>query len=127
MFDWYLAPFLYMNHLKIHNSYITVYLKSAALIISEKDVDSDVLWTWSYPSITQTFRKIILRKCCLKTDKEEIIPFCFGQFNKQWFYIYTSEVKNSEALSKVGCHSSLFFMDNPHHHPGPSPPPNSSG
>lgn len=27
MFDWYLAPFLYMNHLKIHNSYITVYLK----------------------------------------------------------------------------------------------------
>ncbi|CAH3124244.1 unnamed protein product [Porites lobata] len=74
-------------------------LVAACLI--EKDVDSDVLWTWSYPSITQTFRKIILRKCCLKTDKEEIIPFCFGQFNKQWFYIYTSEVKNSEALSKV--------------------------
>ena len=27
MFDWYLAPFLSMNHLKIHNNYITVYLK----------------------------------------------------------------------------------------------------
>ena len=61
-----------------------------------------MLWTWSYPSITETFRQVILRKCCLKTDKEEIIPFCFGQFNKQWFYIYASEVKNSDALSKVG-------------------------
>nr|XP_058969737.1 DENN domain-containing protein 10-like [Pocillopora verrucosa] len=74
-------------------------LLAACLI--EKDVDSDVLWTWSYPTITETFRQVLLRKCCLKTDKEEVIPFCFGQFNKQWFYIYTSEVKNSDALSKV--------------------------
>ena len=44
-----------------------------------------------------------MRKCCLKTDKEEIVPFCFGQFDKQWFYIYTTEVKNSDALKKVGC------------------------
>lgn len=72
------------------------------MLITEKDVDSDVLWTWSYPSITETFRQVILRKCCLKTDKEEFIAFCFGQFNKQWFYIFTSEVKNSDALSKVG-------------------------
>lgn len=75
---------------------------SYAFLFAEKDVDCDVLWTWSYPSITETFRQVILRKCCLKTDKEEIIAFCFGQFNKQWFYIYTSEVKNSDALSKVG-------------------------
>jgi len=60
-----------------------------------------VLWTWSYPTISEAYRQVILRKCCLKTDKEEIIAFCFGQFNKQWFYIYTLEVKNSEALSKV--------------------------
>lgn len=73
-----------------------------ACFSTEKDVDSDVLWTWSYPTITATFRKVILRKCCLKTDKDEIIPFCFGQFDKQWFYICTSEVKNSDALSKVG-------------------------
>ncbi|KAK2572562.1 DENN domain-containing protein 10 [Acropora cervicornis] len=76
------------------------HLTAASLI--EKDVDSDVLWTWSYPSVTQTFRQLILRKCCLKTDKDEIVPFCFGQFDRQWFYIYTSEVKNSDALSKVG-------------------------
>ncbi|XP_067035594.1 DENN domain-containing protein 10-like [Acropora muricata] len=75
------------------------HLTAASLI--EKDVDSDVLWTWSYPSVTQTFRQLILRKCCLKTDKDEIVPFCFGQFDRQWFYIYTSEVKNSDALSKV--------------------------
>ena len=56
------------------------------------------------------YRQVILRKCCLKTDKEEIIAFCFGQFNKQWFYIYTSEVKNSDALSKVGSETITLFM-----------------
>ncbi|XP_068745894.1 DENN domain-containing protein 10-like [Montipora capricornis] len=73
-----------------------------AACLIEKDLDSDVLWTWSYPSITPTFRQLILRKCCLKTDKDEFVPFCFGQFDKQWFYIHTSEVKNPvDALSKV--------------------------
>ena len=84
---------------------------SRASPIAEKDVDAEVLWTWSYPTISEAYRQVILRKCCLKTDKEEIMAFCFGQFNKQWFYIYTSEVKNSDALNKVGSKTITFVAE----------------
>ena len=84
---------------------------SRASPIAEKDVDAEVLWTWSYPTISEAYRQVILRKCCLKTDKEEIIAFCFGQFNKQWFHIYTSEVKNSDALNKVGSDTITFVAE----------------
>ena len=39
------------------------------------------------------------------------MAFCFGQFNKQWFYIYTSEVKNSDALNKVGSKTITFVAE----------------
>jgi hypothetical protein len=69
---------------------------------TEKDVNQDVLWTWSFPSVSSSFRQVLLRKCCLKAEKgQEVIPFCYGQLARKWYYLFTSAVKNTAVLDKV--------------------------
>ncbi|XP_071792834.1 DENN domain-containing protein 10-like [Asterias amurensis] len=75
-------------------------LFAAGLI--EKDVNSDVLWVWSYPVINAKQRDLIQRKGCLNTTHNgSLVPFVYGQHNRQWFYISTQEVVDSSTLPKV--------------------------
>ncbi|XP_002738397.1 DENN domain-containing protein 10-like [Saccoglossus kowalevskii] len=67
----------------------------------EKDTNSDVLWTWSYPSISGEKRDLLMKKCCLKRDSNEVIQLVFGQHGRQWYYIYTTEVEDIPVLSRV--------------------------
>ncbi|XP_038070968.1 DENN domain-containing protein 10-like [Patiria miniata] len=69
--------------------------------LMEKDVNSDVLWVWSYPVVTAKQRELIQRKGCLSTNNSAIVPYVYGQHNRQWFYIRTEEVNDAPALAKV--------------------------
>ncbi|XP_048584913.1 DENN domain-containing protein 10 isoform X3 [Nematostella vectensis] len=68
----------------------------------EKDSNGDVLWTWCFPAVTPAFRQIVMRKCCLNSEKgQELVSFCYGQLQRKWYYLYTTDVKNSSVMPKV--------------------------
>jgi hypothetical protein len=77
-----------------------------AYLLIEKDVNSDVTWVWSYPTVDEDFREMLIRKCCLSSDKEAsdsapLLPFIFGHFGRTWYYLLTETVEDQEVLPKV--------------------------
>lgn len=77
-------------------------LKAIGLI--EKDTNSDVLWTWSYPCFTSEERSLLLPKCDLENDSlssEQPVWFRYCHHHKDWFYMYQTEVFDSDNLSRV--------------------------
>ncbi|XP_063233135.1 putative DENN domain-containing protein 10 B [Bacillus rossius redtenbacheri] len=66
--------------------------------IIERDTNGDVLWTWTYPSVTPVQRSLILRKCGLDSAPQ---PFVYGRFSKAWYYISCTEVFDSDNLPRV--------------------------
>ncbi|XP_034255662.1 DENN domain-containing protein 10-like [Thrips palmi] len=80
-------------------------LSSCSII--ERDINGDVLWAWTFPSISDQQRSISLRKCCL-TDGDGgngtgngTQRFIYGRLGKQWFYIGCTEVFDSDNLPWV--------------------------
>ncbi|XP_030627262.1 DENN domain-containing protein 10 [Chanos chanos] len=67
----------------------------------EKDVNADTLWVWCFPSVSAELREVLLRKCCLTQDSNELHTFVFGQFCRTWYYITTVEVQEPTVLNKV--------------------------
>lgn len=77
-------------------------LKAIGLI--EKDTNNDVLWTWSYPCFTSEERSLLLPKCDLENDSlssEQPVWFRYCHHHKDWFYMYQTEVFDSDNLSRV--------------------------
>ncbi|XP_069139960.1 DENN domain-containing protein 10-like [Argopecten irradians] len=72
--------------------------KSAGLI--ERDTNGDVLWTWSYPSVSAADRKFFMEKCQLQTGKIPV-PFLYSQWKGDWYYMYSEAVTDSSNLPKV--------------------------
>ena len=71
----------------------------------EKDKNGDVLWTWTYPSIEATLKEILMKKCPLNAnDQEMLIPSQFGQFGRKWYYFATTEVTENQKLPMVCIH-----------------------
>uniref|UniRef100_A0A1B6LK26 UDENN domain-containing protein n=1 Tax=Graphocephala atropunctata TaxID=36148 RepID=A0A1B6LK26_9HEMI len=65
--------------------------------IIEKDCNNDVLWAWTYPSIRDVQKKLILRKCSFDLAH----PFLYGRYKNEWFYISCTEVFESDSLPGV--------------------------
>ncbi|KAK8773572.1 hypothetical protein V5799_011892, partial [Amblyomma americanum] len=77
-------------------------LKAVGVI--EKDTNNDVLWTWSYPSFTSQYRSLLLAKCDLENDSmssERPVWFRYCHHHRDWFYMYQTEVFDSDNLSRV--------------------------
>nr|XP_054765818.1 DENN domain-containing protein 10-like [Lytechinus pictus] len=53
------------------------------------------------PPSPVTRRSLLMRKCCLSQDGAIIVPFVYGQYQREWFYIMTVPVENVSALKKV--------------------------
>ena len=73
--------------------------------ITEKDINHDVLWTWSFPAVDPSLQSLISKKCCIKSgenENETIIPFLYGQHNRIWYYLLTTSVNDGLSLPKVG-------------------------
>lgn len=74
------------------------------MILAEKDCHGDVLWTWTFPTISSNQRSLFLEKCCLRngnSSQQELLEFTYGQFQQKWYYIYTRDV-HSDVLRQVG-------------------------
>ncbi|XP_066295350.1 DENN domain-containing protein 10-like [Branchiostoma lanceolatum] len=82
-------------------------LVAAALI--ERDTSGDVLWTWSYPSVSPQQRDLLTRKSQLTADPANIPSFVYGQWQRQWYYIKSAQVQEGDPLPKV-THFSLVIV-----------------
>lgn len=71
-----------------------------SLLALERDINGDVLWTWSYPSISDEDREFYTRKSRLG-NPENMVPFLFSQRDRHWYYILSSGVEDSDHLPKV--------------------------
>ncbi|XP_046689010.1 putative DENN domain-containing protein 10 B [Homalodisca vitripennis] len=65
--------------------------------IIEKDCNNDILWAWTYPSIRDIQKTLILRKCSFDLAH----PFLYGRYRNEWFYISCTEVFESDCLRGV--------------------------
>lgn len=75
--------------------------------ISEKDHNGDVLWTWTYPSISEAQKTVVDRKCSLSSEHNPLQVFVCSRHKNVWFYIHCSEVFDSDKLPKV----KLLFIE----------------
>lgn len=84
-------------------------------VFLEKDINSDVIWVWSYPTIEDEVREVIMRKCCLSSNDREsadslaLIPFTFGHFGRTWYYVHSRATESEEVLQKV-THVALVLL-----------------
>ncbi|XP_049863152.1 putative DENN domain-containing protein 10 B isoform X1 [Schistocerca gregaria] len=70
--------------------------------IIERDSNGDVLWTWTYPSLTDAHQQqLMIRKCGLDGDHVSPQPFVFGRYGKNWYYINCTEVFESDNLPRL--------------------------
>ncbi|XP_005105764.1 DENN domain-containing protein 10 [Aplysia californica] len=75
-------------------------LNAAGII--EKDRNNDVLWTWSYPSVTSEQREFLIAKTGFGTENPLSINFVYSQWKQTWYYIYIVDVTSEDAaLSRV--------------------------
>lgn len=65
----------------------------------EKDVNNEVLWVWSYPGVDGGLRDLLMRKCTL--DQEGAVPYSYGHFHGNWYYLNNFSTDNSDQLPKV--------------------------
>nr|CAD7202538.1 unnamed protein product [Timema douglasi] len=68
---------------------------------TERDTNGDVLWTWTYPSVSTIQQSLVLRKCGLEGEHSSVQPFVYGQLGKTWYYINCTEVFDSDNLPRV--------------------------
>ncbi|XP_076622843.1 DENN domain-containing protein 10 [Colletes latitarsis] len=77
--------------------------------IIEKDSNGDVLWTWSYPIISELQKAVVMKKCNLESEHNSPQVFVFSRQKHDWFYIHCSEVFDSDKLPKVKLFALVLF------------------
>ncbi|TGZ53288.1 Protein FAM45B [Temnothorax longispinosus] len=77
--------------------------------VIEKDCNGDVLWTWSYPAVTESQKTVVTRKCNLKLEHTSPHVFVCARHGHDWFYIHCSEVFDSDKLPKVKQFALVLF------------------
>lgn len=76
----------------------------AIVVLTEKDKNGDVLWVWSYPSVTSEQREYVQLKAGLGVDQTSAANFVFCQWRQAWYYIMRSDCADgivASSLSKV--------------------------
>lgn len=82
------------------------FLQSDFFFSKEKDTNGDVLWAWSYPSITSEQRQFLQLKSGLSTEQQASpVNFVYCQWRQTWYYILRADITSGSEgspLSKVG-------------------------
>lgn len=60
-----------------------------------------MLWVWSYPTVGEGLRDLLMRKCTLDQEEGEGLAFSFGHFSDAWYYLSNFVVGESTKLPKV--------------------------
>lgn len=63
-------------------------------------MNGDVLWTWSFPSVSDTDREFFTQRSHLSTP-DTTVPFLYSQRDRSWYYILSSVVDDTDQLHKV--------------------------
>ncbi|XP_043470901.1 DENN domain-containing protein 10-like [Leptopilina heterotoma] len=82
-------------------------LISCALL--EKDCNGANLFTWGYPAVTESQKTIVTRKYNLQSEKSNGLSFVFSRHQNEWFYIYCSDILESNTLPKVKQVATVIF------------------
>lgn len=78
---------------------------------TEKDRNNDVLWTWSYPSVTPEQREFLIAKSGLSGENALSVNFLYSQWNQIWYYILIVDVTPEDAaLSQVMIYTAIFYL-----------------
>ncbi|XP_015174921.1 PREDICTED: protein FAM45B-like [Polistes dominula] len=77
--------------------------------IIEKDHNGDILWTWSYPTVSESQKTIVKRKCNLGLEHNSPQTFIWARHGQTWFYLHCSEVFDSDRLPKVKQFALVLF------------------
>ena len=85
----------------ISGSFFSSFFFHSHFVFTEKDTNNDILWTWSYPAVSEEQRSLFTRKSCLSASGDVFTPFLYSQHNKNWYYILTSTVQEMDNLPKV--------------------------
>ena len=67
--------------------------------LTEKDINNEVLWAWSYPAVDGGLRDLLMRKCTL--DQDGAGPYTYGHYSQHWYYLRNFQTDNPEQLPKV--------------------------
>ena len=67
----------------------------------EKDTNGDVLWVWSYPSVTNEQRDFLTEKIGLTKSQDAVTGFVYLHWQHTWYYILTTEAEGSPSTQKV--------------------------
>lgn len=84
-----------MDHLSVSD------LISVSII--EKDSNNDVLWTWTYPTISSKLQELIIGKCGFENGAihEHSLSFYYCHHEQYWFYLRLTDVQELARLPKV--------------------------
>lgn len=77
--------------------------------IIEKDHNGDILWTWSYPTVSESQKTVVKRKCNLGLEHNSPQTFICARHGQSWFYLHCSEVFDSDRLPKVKQFALVLF------------------
>ncbi|KAL2718918.1 DENN domain-containing protein 10-like [Vespula squamosa] len=79
------------------------------LLSCKKDHNGDILWTWSYPTVSESQKTIVKRKCNLGLEHNSPQTFICARHGQTWFYLHCSEVFDSDRLPKVKQFALVLF------------------
>ncbi|KAL1137705.1 hypothetical protein AAG570_009401, partial [Ranatra chinensis] len=63
--------------------------------VLERDCNDEILWTWTYPSVTDKQKAVILQKCTFSIPNS----FIFWHRYNNWFYITYTDANNEHLPS----------------------------
>ena len=68
----------------------------------EKDKFQNLIWSWSYPTVSSAVREAVLENSCLKSEEMDggTLDFIFNRCENVWFYMSTS-INNLQVLPDV--------------------------
>ena len=70
-------------------------------IFLEKDTNNEILWVWSYPTMDEPTRELLLRKCTLSQEEGKQLEYSFGHIGQKWYYLKNFQTGGTEKLPKV--------------------------
>ena len=72
-----------------------------SILSSERDTNNDILWVWSYPTIEDSTRDLVMRRCTLDKEGDEVIDYCFCHYQQTWCYLSNFQCDDNPQLPKV--------------------------
>lgn len=83
---------------------LMVYISNTFNPVSEKDSNNDILWTWTYPSISPEYQALIISKCGLDNGASHghnLVSFYYCHHQQYWFYLRFTDANELSCLPRV--------------------------